>query len=218
MLRHLLECQLDRLVFSVGERRRGLEGEKRKGEGKERRERRKRWKGKRWRKSRPKKLEVKAGRAEAKEEKSGTKRGKREQKALKWKEFRVEGKKNGRKRRVQSRKSRQGEKRSSPLLQDLHELDDGGVSSVQLVFPLQKFLFLIGKVDELIQRLLVDVRVFLQIVVTFLQFAEQLLQTRVLGAENGGRGGGKRYRYDYEGRKRGKGRRVKDTFNIFLRI
>ena len=103
------------------------------------------------------------------------------------------------------------------MLQDLHELDDGGVSSVQLVFPLQKFLFLIGKVDELIQRLLVDVRVFLQIVVTFLQFAEQLLQTRVLGAENGGRGGGKRYRCDYEGRQRGKGRRVKDTFNEFLR-
>ena len=44
-----------------------------------------------------------------------------------------------------------------PLFQDLHELDDGGVSSIQLIFPLQQFLLLIREVDELIQRLLVDV-------------------------------------------------------------
>lgn len=66
-------------------------------------------------------------------------------------------------------------------LQDVHQLHDGLVASVQLVLALDQLLLLLGEVDKLVQRLLVDVAVLLQLRVALLQLPEEL--------EHGERGG-----------------------------
>lgn len=59
-------------------------------------------------------------------------------------------------------------------LQDIHELHDGLVASVQLVLPLYQLLLLLGEVDKLVQSLLVHMAVLLQLRVTLLQLTEEL--------------------------------------------
>lgn len=60
-------------------------------------------------------------------------------------------------------------------LQDAHELHDGFVAAVQLVLALDELFLLLGEVDKLVQSFLVDVTVLLQLGVTLLQLAEQLV-------------------------------------------
>lgn len=59
-------------------------------------------------------------------------------------------------------------------LQDVHQLHDGFVAAVQLILPLDELLFLLRKVDKLVQGLLVDMTVLLQLCVALFQLAEQL--------------------------------------------
>lgn len=61
-------------------------------------------------------------------------------------------------------------------LQDVHELHDGLVPTVQLVLALDQLFLLLREVDELVQSFLVDVTVLLQLRVALLQLSEQLLK------------------------------------------
>lgn len=63
-------------------------------------------------------------------------------------------------------------------LQDIHELHDGLVATVQFVLTLDQLLLLLRKVDELVQSFLVDVTVFLQLRVALLQFSKQLFKKK----------------------------------------
>ena len=76
------------------------------------------------------------------------------------------------------------------LLEDVHQVEDLLVTSVQLVFPVHQFLFLLGERDELVEGLLVDVAVLFQLGVGLLQLLEQLFLRHVLVlAEGVGRQG-----------------------------
>lgn len=61
-------------------------------------------------------------------------------------------------------------------LQDIHELHDGLVSTVQLVLALDQLFLLLREVDKLVQSFLVDMTVLLQLRVALLQLSEQLLR------------------------------------------
>lgn len=61
-------------------------------------------------------------------------------------------------------------------LQDIHELHDGLVSTVQLVLALDQLFLLLREVDKLVQSFLVDMTVLLQLRVALLQLSEQLLK------------------------------------------
>lgn len=61
-------------------------------------------------------------------------------------------------------------------LQDIHELHNGLVSTVQLVLALDQLFLLFREVDKLVQSFLVDMTVLLQLRVALLQLSEQLLK------------------------------------------
>lgn len=62
--------------------------------------------------------------------------------------------------------------------QDVHELHDGFVATVQLVLTLDQLFLLLREVDKLVQSFLVDMTVFLQLCVALLQFSEQLFERK----------------------------------------
>lgn len=59
-------------------------------------------------------------------------------------------------------------------LQDIHELHDGLVSTVQLILALDQLFLLLREVDKLVQSFLVNMTVLLQLRVALLQLSEQL--------------------------------------------
>lgn len=59
-------------------------------------------------------------------------------------------------------------------LQDIHELHDGLVSTVQLILALDELFLLLREVDKLVQSFLVNMTVLLQLRVALLQLSEQL--------------------------------------------
>lgn len=59
-------------------------------------------------------------------------------------------------------------------LQDIHELHDGLVATVQLVLTLDQLFLLLREVDKLVQSFLVDMTVLLQLRVALLQLSEEL--------------------------------------------
>ena len=66
------------------------------------------------------------------------------------------------------------------VLQGIHEIEDLLVSPVQLVLAVHQLLLLLAERDELVQGLLVDVRILLQLSVGLLQLLEQLLLRHIL--------------------------------------
>lgn len=59
-------------------------------------------------------------------------------------------------------------------LQVVHQLTDLGVPDVQFLFALVELFFLLGETQELIERLLVDVVVFLEVLVGLFEFLKEL--------------------------------------------